>query len=92
MDKIYLDCLPCVPAREVLDRLIPLFNYIVLETIEKEAGLSNRNYFYRLFEESYGMTPLEFRERHRAKLPSAVILHNAPARLHGQSPECSAPH
>lgn len=37
-DKIYLDCLPVVPAEKVLNQLTPLINSIIFETLEKRAG------------------------------------------------------
>lgn len=39
-DKIYLDCLPVVPTEQVLEQLIPLFNYVIFEITEKRAGYS----------------------------------------------------
>lgn len=37
-DKIYLDCFPVIPADEILDRLSPLFNFIIQECINRKAG------------------------------------------------------
>ena len=34
--------------------------------IIQEAGYVNRTYFYRIFQEKYGMTPLEYR-KHNAR-------------------------
>lgn len=39
-DKIYLDLLPVIPTNEILNQLIPLFNDVMFETIEKRAGYS----------------------------------------------------
>ncbi|HIZ75828.1 MAG TPA: helix-turn-helix domain-containing protein [Candidatus Mediterraneibacter stercoravium] len=32
-----------------------------ISSIISEIGFSNRSYFYRLFEDNYGLTPLEYR-------------------------------
>lgn len=50
-DKIYLDCLPVVPAEEALEQMIPIFNEIILETAEKKTGFSAcvKGYFTRFF-------------------------------------------
>ena len=50
-DKIYLDCLPVVPAEEALEQMIPVFNEIIMETAEKKAGFSAcvKGYFTRFF-------------------------------------------
>lgn len=37
-----------------------------------ESGFSNKNSFYRYFRETYGMTPVEYRQRHHAKLDEEV--------------------
>ncbi|BDD04023.1 AraC family transcriptional regulator [Aureibacter tunicatorum] len=35
-----------------------------LKAIHNEAGFHNHSYFFRLFKKHYGMTPLEYREKH----------------------------
>lgn len=39
-DKTYLDCFPLIPAADILERLSPIFNFIIKETLNQEAGAS----------------------------------------------------
>lgn len=50
-DKIYLNCLPVVPAEDALEQMIPIFNKIIMDTAEKKAGFSAcvKGYFTRFF-------------------------------------------
>ena len=36
-----------------------------ISSIVEDSGYSNRNHFYQLFEQEYGMTPMEFRKKFR---------------------------
>lgn len=39
-----------------------------ISSIIEDLGFSNRSHFYRLFENRYGETPLNYRKRHRAEI------------------------
>ena len=38
-----------------------------ISEIITEVGFSNRSYFYRIFDEHYGLTPLEYRQAHKTE-------------------------
>jgi AraC-like DNA-binding protein/mannose-6-phosphate isomerase-like protein (cupin superfamily) len=40
---------------------------VSVETVVKESGYANANFFYRIFRERYGATPAEYRRRTRPK-------------------------
>lgn len=50
-EKTYLDCFPLIPSTEILDRLSPLFNFIINETLNQQPGSSFfvKGAFSRLF-------------------------------------------
>lgn len=43
-----------------------------VQTIAQHCGISDSNYFSKLFKKHYGLTPLQFRERNLPSLPSRV--------------------
>lgn len=50
-EKTYLDCFPLISAADVLDRLSPMFNFIINETLNQQPGASFfvKGAFSRLF-------------------------------------------
>lgn len=41
--------------------------------IIQRLGLSNRSYFYKLFEQQFGMTPIEYRKRYALKSEECIV-------------------
>ena len=50
-EKTYLDCFPLIPSADILERLSPVFNFIINETLNQEPGASFfvKGAFSRLF-------------------------------------------
>lgn len=80
-DKAYLDVLPVVSAEKILKKITPLFNSIIFETTEKEAGyyLCVQGIFTRiisLFENTalYSVCPI-CSEADRSEYLATKIIH-----------------